>query len=177
MRGDEEVRKADDRSKEDAFSSKEDTFSSKDEDISRALLFKRKQSTPCNFRFFEDTDNESPLVKIKIPPAPPSENGSSYNEPSGGYNGGDRSGRDAGGIREQRPLPGEQFAIMTDAEREPLRLALRKASAPGEIRFFDDTDNESPSSPKSPKESTTIRIVPAAPPDSNYSKSTVSLAK
>ncbi|KAF6200514.1 hypothetical protein GE061_004957 [Apolygus lucorum] len=79
MRGDEEVRKADDRSKEDAFSSKEDTFSGKDEDISRALLFKRKQSTPCNFRFFEDTDNESPLVKIKIPPATPSENGSSYN--------------------------------------------------------------------------------------------------
>uniref|UniRef100_A0A0K8SHT9 ATP-sensitive inward rectifier potassium channel 12 n=2 Tax=Lygus hesperus TaxID=30085 RepID=A0A0K8SHT9_LYGHE len=66
---------------------------------------------------------------------------------------------------------------MTDAEREPLRLALRKASAPGEIRFFDDTDTESPGSPKSPKESTTIRIVPAAPPGTNHSKSTVSLAK
>ncbi|CAA9995085.1 unnamed protein product, partial [Nesidiocoris tenuis] len=40
----------------------------------------RKQSTPCNFRFFEDAEADSPLVQVKVlPSTPPSENGSSSN--------------------------------------------------------------------------------------------------
>lgn len=46
-------------------------------EIDRKALFKRKQSTPHNFRFFDDTDTDSPLVKVKILPSTPSENGSS----------------------------------------------------------------------------------------------------